>query len=82
MAKASARSLTLTYLTETPSGTVDGANAAFTLSAAPYSSAQAMIFVDGLFISPTLYTLSGTALTFTSAPSASSDILVRYLRNI
>ena len=77
--RATSRGLNLVYLVDSFTG--DGTTTGFTLTQAPYSSSEAMLFVDGLFQSPTLYTITGTALSFTTAPAASTDILVQYLRS-
>lgn len=61
---------------ETPSGTIDGVNATFTLAHTPISGTD-MVFVNGLLLASG-YTISGTTLTFTSAPAGGSTLLITY----
>lgn len=54
---------------ETPVGTIDGANAAFTLSAAPASPAELLLFKNGILQregSGNDFTLSGATITYES----------------
>lgn len=61
---------------ETPSGTIDGSNADFTLSAAPDPSADLLLFRNGLLQDQGLdYTLSGDTVTFTLPPETGSVLL-------
>ena len=76
--KVNSRGLNLLYQVDTFAG--DGTTVAFTLSQIPYDTSDPMAFIDGLFQSPANYSISGTTITFASAPTASTDILVRYLR--
>lgn len=60
---------------ETPSGALNGTNTVFTLSAAPNPANSLMVIINGIFqLYTTDYTLSGSTITFTSAPR-SGDIL-------
>jgi len=77
--RATSRGLNLVYQVDSFLG--DGSTTGFTLTQAPYSSSEAMLFVDGIFQNPSGYSITGTALSFTTAPAASTDILVRYLRS-
>jgi hypothetical protein len=53
---------------ETPTGTIDGVNAVFTLSQTPSPSTSLAVYRNGLRMSPAIdYTLSGTAITFMTA---------------
>ena len=79
--KATVRALALNFVNEVPTGTPDGTIVAFTLSQTPYSAGALIVFVDGLAQTPANYTLSGTTVTFTTAPAASSDVFMQYLRN-
>lgn len=66
------------FSVQTFSGT--GAQTAFTLSQNPGAIANLEVFLSGVRRAPTTdYTVSGTTLTFTSAPPAGTDnILVRW----
>ncbi len=66
---------------EVPAGTVNGTNAAFTLSNAPDPAGSLTIFRNGILQKLTLdYTISGTAITFTSAatPQIGDTLLASY----
>ncbi len=67
---------------EVPSGTLDGVNAAFTLSSAPNPAASLQVFRNGLLLRPGGdYSLSGSALTFLSgAVPQPGDALVATYR--
>ena len=67
-----------TFTTDTFSG--DGSTTAFTLSETPPNATTLLVMVDGIIQKATTnYTLSGTTLTFTSAPDASAEIEVKHL---
>lgn len=55
----------------TPTGTVNGANLVFTL---PVSSTGATVFINGLQVLRTGYTVVGTTLTFTVAPETGDRV--------
>ena len=56
---------------ETPSGVFDGANRTFTLAHAPNPAASLMLVLNGQYLSQgTDYDLSGTTITFVTAPDA------------
>ncbi len=60
------------FIVDVFSGT--GAQLAFTpLTFAPAGTAAIAVFVDGSYQSPTSYTVSGTTLTFNSAPAAGTN---------
>ena len=60
----------ITWVSATPTGTFDGANATFTLPSTPDASSL-QLFLNGQYMTPTSdYTLSGTTITFTTAPDA------------
>ena len=64
---------------ETPSGTVNGTNKAFTLANTPNPSTSVKVFVNGMRMRITEdYTLSGKTITFITAPPANSIILCDY----
>jgi len=69
-----------TFTTDTFSG--DGSTTAFTLSETPANVNTLLVIVDGIVQkagSSHNYTLSGTTLTFTSAPDSSAEIEVKHL---
>ena len=58
----------------------DGATTTFTLSEAPADANTLFVMVDGMMQrAPVHYTTSGKTITFTSAPTASSNVHVRHL---
>jgi hypothetical protein len=60
--------------------TGDGSTVAFTLSEEPANVAGIMVFVDGILQKATTnYSLSGTTLTFTTAPAAAAEIETKHL---
>lgn len=66
---------------EVPSGTVNGSNTAFTLSATPHSAAAVVITVNGLVQRQTThYSVSGATVTFTSAPTTGQEIYAIYVK--
>ena len=66
------------YVTQGFTG--DGLTASFTLSTDPGSQNALLVLVDNVLQTPvTNYTVSGTTLTFTSAPDNLSDIFVRFV---
>ena len=61
------------------SNTGDGSTTAFTINAGRDVD-DILVIVNGIVLTPTDdYTVSGTTLTFTSAPAASAGIVFRYL---
>jgi hypothetical protein len=71
-----------TFATQTFSGT--GSQTAFTLSSAPSSLAATEVYISGVAQVPTTaYSVSGTTLTFVSAPASGTDnILVRWVGGV
>jgi len=60
--------------------TGDGSTVAFTLGTSGRTQNDILVTVNGVVFHPSDdYTLSGTTLTFTTPPSASAEIRVRYL---
>ena len=58
----------------------DGTTTAFTMSVAPASTSSILVAVTGVLQSPSTYSVSGTTLTFSSAPpTGTGNISVRYL---
>ena len=70
-------STTLSYSSGTATG--DNSTTAFTISSGR-SVNDVLVFVNGFMLTPTTdYTISGTTLTFTTAPATSAEICYRYL---
>jgi hypothetical protein len=70
-------STTLTYSSGTAVG--DNSTTAFTISSGR-SVNDVLVFVNGFQLTPTTdYTISGTTLTFVTAPATSAEITYRYL---
>ena len=68
---------TATYTNDTATG--DGSTVAFTIDSG-HTVTDVLVSVNGfLFIPTTDYTISGTTLTFTTAPASGAEISVRYL---
>ena len=61
----------VTYVVDNFTG--NGSTTTFTKSQAPASASQVMVFVGGIYQVPTSsYTVTGTTITFTSAPPIST----------
>ena len=70
-------SLTLSYSSGTATG--DGTTTAFTISSGR-AVQDTLVFVNGFMLTPTTdYTISGTTLTFQTAPANNAEITFRYL---
>jgi len=70
-----------TMTTETPTGTINGSNATFTLSQTPLNN-NIILTLNGVRQTPTTdYTLSGTTITFTTAPFTGVTLLCSYLNS-
>ena len=66
------------FLTDYFSG--NNSTTAFTMSVAPNTPTAVLVSISGVLQDPTAYSVSGTTLTFSSAPpSGSSNIVARYL---
>ena len=62
--------------------TGDGSTTDFTLSETPFSASALLVSIDGVIQKPGAsanYTVSGSTLTFTSAPATSQEIEARHL---
>lgn len=67
---------------ETPSGTINGSNASFTIANTP-TSGTLRVFRNGLRVlsgSGNGYTLSGTTITMTTAPTTGDSLRVDYMK--
>lgn len=83
MSRLDARFLKDFWVDETPSGTINGSNTAFTLSQTPNENDSVDVYLDGLKqTSGTDYSVSGTTITFTVAPAAGQKLRVDYIRNV
>ena len=72
-----APSVTLTYTAGAATG--DGSTVAFTINSGR-AVANVLVVVNGAILIPTTdYTISGTTLTFITAPAADAEIQIRYL---
>ena len=69
--------ITFTYTTGTATG--DNTTTAFTINSGRTVN-DTLVYVNGFLLTPTSdYTISGTTLTFVTAPATSAEIVVRYL---
>lgn len=69
---------TTAFVTDTFNGT--GSATVFTMSVAPATTTSILVSVTGVLQDPSTYSVSGTTLTFSSAPPAGTgNISVRYL---
>ena len=70
--------LNTAFLTDTFTG--NGSTTAFTMSVAPANTSSVLVSVSGVLQTPSTYSVTGTTLTFSSAPpSGTGNISVRYL---
>lgn len=70
--------LSQAFVTDQFSG--NGSTTAFTMSVAPANTASVLVAVSGVLQDPSTYSVSGTTLTFSSAPpSGTGNISARYL---
>lgn len=63
---------------ETPTGTINGVNTAFTLAFTP-ASGKIQVWLNGLLQAPPNYSVVGTALTMGTAPLTGDELLVFYI---
>lgn len=68
--------LNLTYTSNEFTG--DGTTTDYTIQA-EHSVHSVLVFVAGLLVSTSTYTISGSTLSFTTAPTAGQDIFFRYM---
>ena len=74
-----AAKLGITPAAEAPAGGKDGSNKAFTLAHAPASVSNLMLFLNGLYLTPsTHYSVSGTSITLSEAPVSGDDLRAVY----
>jgi hypothetical protein len=78
---------TITYANiienETPSGTVNGVNVTFTLANTPHANSFVKLYLNGLRQAQGAssdYTVSGTTITFNTAPVSGDVLLCDYVK--
>lgn len=82
MSRLDARFLKKFWVDETPSGTINGSNTAFTLAQTPLENESVDVFLDGLKLAVTDdYTISGVNITMVTAPVVGQQLRVNYIRN-
>lgn len=71
------------YQSETPAGTIDGANTSFTLAAAPSPASSLFLFANGsrLAAAGVDFTLTGAAISFNFPPQPGTILAAYYLRD-
>jgi hypothetical protein len=70
------------WVQEVPTGTVNGSNTAFTLSTAPREPDVVQVYLNGIRQRKTTdYSISGTTITFVSAPVTDQSVYVEYFQN-
>ena len=65
---------------EVPSGSINGSNVTFTLAFTPDDPNAIHVFLDGL--NETAYTVSGSTITFTTAPALGQSVIVNYTKKL
>lgn len=69
------------WVDETPSGTINGSNTAFTLAQTPLENDSVELYQDGLKLTYTTdYTISGTSITMVTAPVVGQSLRANYIR--
>jgi len=72
-----------TYEQERPSGSIDGSNTGFTLTYTPATNSSLQVYIDGILQEQGVgkdYTVSGTTITFATAPSLGQVVIAIYTR--
>ena len=67
---------------ETPTGTINGSNTAFTLANTPVAGTE-QVFLNGLLLEPGAgndYTIATNTITMLTAPIAGDKLRVNYLK--
>ena len=81
MTRVGGKFLEADFVQEVPSGTVNGSNVNFTLSSAPADPTRVMVWLNGIKqIYTTDYSVSGTTVTFVTAPADGQSVDVAFLR--
>lgn len=70
-----------TWKQEVPTGTINGVNTVFTLAFEPNLADSTFVYLDGMIVPNTKYTLNLPAktVTFNVAPAAAQDVYVVYI---
>jgi len=63
---------------EVPTGTINGSNTIFTLVNEPQDQSSTFVFLDGLYVRNSLYTVVSDTITFTNPPQPFQEIDVYY----
>lgn len=80
MTRISEKFLAETVAQETPSGLINGSNTSYSLAQTPESASAVALYLDGLLLTQgTDYTISGTAITMTTAPALAQVLRAQYL---
>jgi hypothetical protein len=81
VARVDAELLKKFFVDETPTGTVNGSNTTFTLSQTPFDGSDSVqVFLNGIKMDRvTHWTISGTTITFVTAPSLGQTVRVYYI---
>jgi hypothetical protein len=74
-----AASAPITGRQETPAGVTNGVNTNFVLSTTPVDANNVEVFLDGLIVPSTLWSLAGMTITFVTAPSFGQDVYASYM---
>lgn len=70
---------TVTPYAETPTGLVNSSNTVYTIANTPANASNVIVVLDGLVHRNGVdYTISGTTITFVTAPATGSEIFVYY----
>lgn len=81
MSQLDAQQLNRFWITEVPSGTINGSNVTFTLSQEPLEVDSVAVFLNGLKQKKTTdYSISGTTITFVVAPATAQVLEVQYVQ--
>lgn len=81
MSRLNAQSLQKFWTKETPSGSINGSNTAFTLAQTPLENEAVELFLDGLRLTEGVdFTLSVSSITMTTAPAIGQSLRATYIR--
>lgn len=81
MSRLNAKALKNFWVNETPSGTINGSNTAFSLAQTPLENETVSLYLDGLYLTEgTDYTLTNTSITMTTAPATAQVLRAVYIR--
>ena len=71
------------FVQEGLTGTVNGVNDTFTVSNNPIFTSAIMIFINGVYLTPTVhYSVSGNTITFVTPPAAGQVPRAVYIRSL